>query len=155
MYAHITNAQTHTYVHTYVCTYVHMYIPTVPLCKHTLIHKVTNPCMHSRFPHMYVVSSLLFLYRHRPLQSHAFIPYSHWLGGILRDIHRVLLLAASTEGNSKTLVQILKVCTYRLLDGCTLCSMLNSWLSVQWILRIWTVHVVRTCTVSVGHLNTL
>ena len=94
------------YVHMYTCTYIRTY-----LCANT--HSYTNPCVHSRFPRTYVctyvVSSLLFLYRHRPLQSHAFIPYSHWLGGILKDIHRVLLLAASTEGNSKTLVQILKV----------------------------------------------
>jgi hypothetical protein len=52
--------------------------------------------------------SLLSAADDRPLQSCAFIPYSHWLGGILRDIHRVLLLAASTEANSKTLLQILK-----------------------------------------------
>ena len=99
----------HKYKDTYVCTYEHMYIPTY-ICINT--HSYTNPCRHSHLPHTYVVSSLLLLYRHRPLQSHAFIPYSHWLGGILRDIHRVLLLAASTEGNSKTLVQILKVHLY-------------------------------------------
>ena len=101
MYAHITNTQTHI-------MYVHMYIPTSVYKTHSY----TNPCRHSLSPRMYVVSSLQLLYHHRPLQSHAFIPYSHWLGGILRDIHRVLLLAASTEGNSKTLVQILKVHIY-------------------------------------------
>ena len=119
MYAHITNTQTHMYVHMYIRTY---------LCvRHTFIHE---PMPAFSLP-TYVVSSLQLLYHHRPLQSHAFIPYSHWLGGILRDIHRVLLLAASTEGNSKTLVQILKVHIYCMHISTNIPIVVQRWVCIK------------------------
>ena len=113
----------HKYTDTYVCTHVHTY-----LCvKNSFIHEPMPAFSLST----YVVSPLLLLYHHRPLQSHAFIPYSHWLGGILRDIHRVLLLAVSTEGNSKTLVQILKVHIYCMHISTNIPIVVQRWVCIK------------------------
>lgn len=83
-----------TYAHTHIYTRAHTH--TMHIHTHTIIHA---------YIHLFVPNASL----PRPRPSQPFTPYSTTLGGVVREIHRSLLLTLAAETHPAALTQIVKV----------------------------------------------